>query len=67
MSCCWRQASGPWRLDSQLGGVALAIDAKHEQAVRWYERFGALSLLDDPLALILPLDTIADAICKAGK
>jgi GNAT superfamily N-acetyltransferase len=42
----------------QVGGVALAIDAKDERAAVWYERFGALRLLDDPLKLVLPLDTI---------
>jgi GNAT superfamily N-acetyltransferase len=45
---------------SDVGGVALAIDAKDEKAARWYERFGALPLLDDPLKLILPLAMIAD-------
>lgn len=52
---------------AEIGGVALAIDAKNEQAAKWYERFGAIPLLDDPLKLILPLDTIADAIATAGK
>ena len=42
----------------EVGGVALAIDAKDELAAIWYERFGALRLLDDPLKLVLPLDTI---------
>jgi GNAT superfamily N-acetyltransferase len=45
-----------------VGGVALAIDAKDERAAGWYERFGALRLLDDPLKLILPLATIASAL-----
>jgi GNAT superfamily N-acetyltransferase len=52
---------------AEVGGVALAIDAKDENAARWYERFGALPLLDDPLKLILPLSVIADAIKTAGK
>lgn len=52
---------------SQVGGVALAIDAKDDKAVRWYERFGALPLPDDPLKLILPLGTVAEAIRTAGK
>jgi GNAT superfamily N-acetyltransferase len=52
---------------AEVGGVALAIDAKDENAARWYERFGAQSLLDDPLELILPLSVIADAIRTAGK
>jgi len=52
---------------SQVGGVALAIDAKDDKAARWYERFGALPLLGDPLKLILPLSVVADAIRTAGK
>jgi GNAT superfamily N-acetyltransferase len=51
----------------EVGGVALAIDAKDERAARWYERFGALRLLDDPLKLVLPLKTIADALALAAK
>jgi GNAT superfamily N-acetyltransferase len=52
---------------AEVGGVALAIDAKDEKAAKWYERFGALALLDDPLKLVLPLGVIADAIAAAGK
>jgi GNAT superfamily N-acetyltransferase len=52
---------------AEVGGVALAIDAKDEQAAKWYERFGALVLLDDPLKLVLPFDVIAKAIATAGK
>jgi GNAT superfamily N-acetyltransferase len=47
---------------NQVGGVALAIDAKDERAAQWYERFGALRLTDDPLKLILPLETIRAAL-----
>ncbi len=49
----------------QVGGIALAIDAKDEAAARWYERFGALRLLDDPSKLVLPLDIIEASIRKA--
>jgi GNAT superfamily N-acetyltransferase len=52
---------------AEVGGVALAIDAKDESAARWYERFGALPLLDDPLKLILPLAVVADAIRTAVR
>ena len=45
---------------AEVGGIALAIDAKDEKAARWYERFGALRLPDDPLKLVLPLAVIAD-------
>jgi GNAT superfamily N-acetyltransferase len=54
-------------VSAQVGGVALAIDANDETAAKWYERFGALALLDDPLKLVLPLGVIADAIAAAGK
>lgn len=50
---------------AQVGGVALAIDAKDREAAKWYERFGAMRLLDDPLKLVLPLATIADALAKS--
>ena len=49
----------------EAGGVALAIDAVDHNAARWYARFGAVPLLDDPLRLVLPLDVIARAIASA--
>jgi GNAT superfamily N-acetyltransferase len=52
---------------TEVGGVALAIDAKDKGAAAWYERFGALRLLDDRLKLILPLKTIADALRLAAR
>ena len=52
---------------AQIGGVALAIDAKDAKAARWYARFGAVRLLDDPLKLILPLGTTEKALKTAGK
>lgn len=51
---------------AEIGGVALAIDAKDDAAAAWYRGFGALRLLDDPLRLILPLDLIAEAEAKAA-
>ena len=52
---------------AEVGSVGLAIDAKDARAARWYERFGAIRLLDDPLKLILPLTLIAEAITVAQK
>lgn len=46
----------------EVGGVALAIDAKDDRAARWYERLGALRLRDDPLKLVLSLATVAAAL-----
>ena len=50
----------------EVGGVALAIDARDAAAARWYEGFGAVPLLDDPMKLMLPLATIAAAVKVAG-
>ena len=52
---------------AQVGGVALAIDARDGRAAEWYIRFGAEPLLDDPLKLILPLSIVAEAIETAAK
>ena len=52
---------------AEVGGVALAIDAKDDAAARWYERFGAMPLLDDPLKLILPLDVIVAALAASTR
>jgi GNAT superfamily N-acetyltransferase len=51
---------------AEVGGVALAIDAKNDEVARWYGRFGAQPLLDDPLKLILPLAVVADALASSG-
>jgi GNAT superfamily N-acetyltransferase len=50
---------------TEVGGIALTIDAKDAQAAHWYGRFGAMQLLDDRLKLILPLRIIAEAIAAA--
>lgn len=52
---------------AEVGGVALAIDAKDEKAAKWYQRFGALALPDEPLKLILPLAVTAEAIATVEK
>jgi len=52
---------------AEIGGIALAIDAKDLAAARWYKRFGAMQLLDDSLKLILPLRMIADTVKAAEK
>ncbi len=53
---------------AQVGGMALAIDAKDDKAARWYERFGAMKLLDSsPPSLILPFGVIAKALEIAGN
>ncbi|WP_192247938.1 GNAT family N-acetyltransferase [Mesorhizobium caraganae] len=48
----------------EVGGVALLIDAKGDQAARWYEGYGAVRLDDAPLSLVLPFAAIAKAIAE---
>lgn len=61
VTCYWPQANArlPWR---KTPAESLAIDAKDEKAAGWYERYGTLRLLHDPLKLGLPLETILRAI-----
>lgn len=51
---------------AEVGGVVLLIDAKNERVARWYGSYGAAPLLDAPLNLILPLETIEAALRSAG-
>jgi GNAT superfamily N-acetyltransferase len=55
------------RAAAEVGGVALLIDAKSERVARWYASYGALPLLDAPLTLILPLQTIKRALDEAAS
>jgi GNAT superfamily N-acetyltransferase len=50
------------RAATEVGGVALLIDAKNESVGHWYKSYGALPLLDAPLSLLLPLTTIGAAL-----
>jgi GNAT superfamily N-acetyltransferase len=52
---------------AEVGGVALLIDAKDNQVARWYRNHGALPLLDAPLSLVLPLETIAAALEASAR
>ena len=52
---------------SEVGGVALLIDAKNERVAAWYVGYGAMPLLDAPLSLLLPLATIQAALIAADK
>jgi GNAT superfamily N-acetyltransferase len=52
---------------SEVGGVALLIDAKNEQIAQWYAGYGAVQLLDKPLSLLLPFKSIHAALISAGK
>jgi GNAT superfamily N-acetyltransferase len=52
---------------TEVGGVALLIDAKNDRAARWYASYGAIPLVDAPLSLLLPLATVQYALEATGK
>ena len=52
------------RVAEEVGGVALLIDAKNDRAAQWYRNYGALSLEDAPLSLVMPLAVAADALTR---
>lgn len=55
------------RAAAEVGGVVLVIDAKDTRVAQWYASYGALSVLDAPLTLMLPLTTIQAALKAAGS
>lgn len=52
---------------TEVGGVALLIDAKSEKVANWYAGYGALPLADAHLSLLLPLATIEAALKPTGR
>ena len=52
---------------AEIGGMILVVDAKDERVAQWYRSYGAISLEDTPLCLVLPLATLAQLLQSAGK
>ena len=52
---------------TEVGGVAILIDAKTERAAKWYASYGAVALTDSPLSLVLPLATVRKVLLASGK
>lgn len=49
------------------GGIGLFVDAKDQEAKRYYEQFGFVSLPSNELELFLPVKTIQEALGSAAK
>ena len=47
---------------NRAGGIGLFVDAKNDEARRYYERFGFVSLPANELELFLPVKTIQEAL-----
>ena len=54
-------------LSREVGTCIVLVDAIDENAKRFYEKYGFVSLIDLPLSLVLPMETIAEARKKARE
>ena len=52
-------------LTSEIAWAALVVDAKDQAAKRFYEQYGFLGLVDDPMHLFLPRKTVEAALAPA--
>jgi len=50
-----------------VGGIGLFVDAKDQEARRYYEQFGFVSLPSNELELFLPIKTIQEALASASS
>jgi GNAT superfamily N-acetyltransferase len=55
------------RAAAEVGGVVLIIDAKNGRAAQWYTNYGAVPLGNQPLTLVMPLNTFAAGLQAAGQ
>lgn len=50
------------RVSDSVGLIGFFVDAKNEDARRYYEQYGFMALPDNPLKLFLPLATLKQAL-----
>lgn len=50
------------RVSDSVGIIGFFVDAKNEDARRYYEQYGFMALPDNPLKLFLPLATLKQAL-----
>jgi ribosomal protein S18 acetylase RimI-like enzyme len=51
---------------NSAGGIGLFVDAKDQEAKRYYEQFGFVALPSNELELFLPVETILEALASHG-
>lgn len=47
-------------LTKEIGIIGIVVDAKHQKAKRFYERYGFNELTDQPMTLILPIKNVLE-------
>ena len=55
------------QVDALIGAAALLVDAKEEEAKRFYIRYGFLALPDRQLNLFLPIAKVKEGVARAGR
>ena len=55
------------RASTEISGVVLIIDAKNARAAQWYAGYGAVSLADKPLTLVMSLATFGAELKASGQ
>ena len=55
------------QVDAIIGAVALLVDAKDEQAKRFYLKYGFLELADRPLNLFLPIACVKEVATRTKR
>jgi GNAT superfamily N-acetyltransferase len=54
-------------VDAVVGAVALLVDAKNEEAKRFYLKYRFLELSDQPLNLFLPIASVKEATARGKR
>ena len=55
------------QVDAIIGAVTLLVDAKDEEAKRFYLKYGFIELPDRPLNLFLPIARVKEATARAKR
>jgi len=55
------------QVDAIIGAVALLVDAKDEEAGRFYLKYGFIELPDRPLTLFLPIARVKEATMRVKR
>ena len=55
------------RVASEVGSVAVLVDAKNERVAEWYASYSAVPLNDAPLSLLLSFKNIHLVLAAADK
>jgi ribosomal protein S18 acetylase RimI-like enzyme len=63
----WNALSRSEQASRDIGSVAVIVDAKDENAARFYERYGFRRFADPPLRLYIMMATIAAAASEEKK